>query len=73
MDLKSHARCNGKIAVSGFCFDGLLAFLGAARLEIDAAISFHGSHVGKHLDEAANMSKVEGPSGYCPFWPRARI
>jgi len=38
-------------------FDGLLAFLGAARFEIDAAISFHGSHVGKHLDEAAKMSK----------------
>ena len=59
-----------KIAVIGLCFDGLLAFLGAARLEIDAAISLHASHVDKHLDGSANMSKGEGPSGPCALWPR---
>ena len=56
-----------------FLLRRLLAFLGAARLEIDAAISFMGLNVGKHLDEAANMSKGEGPSDYCEFWPRHEL
>lgn len=49
--LKAHPDCNGKIAVIGFCFGGAHALLGAARLGIDAGISFHGSHVGNHMDE----------------------
>jgi len=61
-----------KNAFIGFCFDAYWHFSVRPGLS-DAAISFHGSQVGKHLDEAANMSKGEGPSGYCPLWPRARI
>ncbi|NQU70777.1 MAG: dienelactone hydrolase family protein [Rhodospirillales bacterium] len=49
--LKARSDCNGKIAVIGFCFGGAHALLGAARLGIDAGISFHGSHVANHLDE----------------------
>jgi carboxymethylenebutenolidase len=50
-DLKKHPRCNGKVAVMGFCFGGPFALLAAARYGTDAGISFHGSHVEKHLDE----------------------
>ena len=54
-NLKAHPQCNGKMAVIGFCFGGPFAFLSAARLGIDAGLSFHGSFVGKHLAEAVNI------------------
>jgi carboxymethylenebutenolidase len=50
--LKEHPRCNGKVAVMGFCFGGPFALLAAARYGTDAGISFHGSHVENHLNEA---------------------
>jgi len=50
-NLKQHPRCNGKVAVMGFCFGGPFALLAAARYRTNAGISFHGSHVENHLDE----------------------
>jgi len=55
-DLKARPRCNGKVAVLGFCFGGLYAHLSAARLGIDAAGSYHGTKIGEHLDEAAKVT-----------------
>jgi carboxymethylenebutenolidase len=49
--LKKHPRCNGKVAVMGFCFGGPFALLAAGRYGTHAGISFHGSHVENHLDE----------------------
>ncbi|NNE82919.1 MAG: dienelactone hydrolase family protein [Alphaproteobacteria bacterium] len=43
--LKSLPQCNGKSAVVGFCFGGLYAFLGAARLGTDAGIAFHSAGI----------------------------
>jgi carboxymethylenebutenolidase len=60
-DLKNHPRCNGKIAVMGFCFGGPFALLAAARCGIGAGISFHGSHVENHLDE---VDKVRCPLSF---------
>jgi len=54
-DLKKHPRCNGKIAVMGFCFGSPFALLAAARYGTDAGISFHGSHVEKYLEEAGRV------------------
>ena len=54
-DLKTHPRCNGKIAVMGFCFGSPFALLAAARYGTDAGISFHGSHVEKYLEEAGRV------------------
>ena len=39
---------NGKFAVAGYCFGGRYAFLAAARLHADAALSFHGANIGLH-------------------------
>lgn len=55
-DLKSRPRCNGKVAMLGFCFGGRYALLGAARLGIDAAGSFHGTLMGQHLDEVDRIT-----------------
>lgn len=46
-------ECNGKFAVLGYCFGGRYAFLGVTRLGAQAAVAFHGTAIGKHLDEAA--------------------
>jgi carboxymethylenebutenolidase len=54
-DLKSQPQCNGKVAILGFCFGGRYALLGAARLGIDAAASFHGAQMGKHVDEVGKI------------------
>jgi carboxymethylenebutenolidase len=48
---------NGKFAVVGYCFGGEHAFLGLTRLGADAAASFHGTSIQKHLDEAHLVTK----------------
>jgi len=60
-DLKSRPRCNGKVAILGFCFGGRYALLGAARLGINAAASFHGTAMGQHVDE---VSKITCPVSF---------
>jgi carboxymethylenebutenolidase len=55
-----HARqeVRGKIAVLGYGFGGQLAFLAAAGLKVDAAISYYPVNLDAHLGEA---SSVQGP------------
>jgi carboxymethylenebutenolidase len=48
-------ECNGKIAVKGYCFGGRYAFIAAAKLPIDAAVSFHGILIGQSLDVAPEI------------------
>ena len=55
-DLKARPQCNGKVAMLGFCFGGLYAHLGAARLGIDAAGSYHGTRIGEFVDDAAKVT-----------------
>lgn len=44
------ASSNGKVGVVGLCFGGRYAVLAAADLGAAAAVSFHGTFIGKHLD-----------------------
>ena len=48
-------ECNGKVAVMGYCMGGRYAYLGVARLGADAAVAFHGTAIGQHLDEAQTL------------------
>jgi carboxymethylenebutenolidase len=54
--LKADGRSSGKVAVFGYCFGGRYAYLAAARLDIGAAVSFHGTKIGLNLDEAAKVA-----------------
>ena len=54
--LRAHPRCNGKVAILGICFGGRYAHLGAARWGIDAAASYHGTLIERHLDETRNIT-----------------
>lgn len=50
--LRALPRCNGKVAVLGFCFGGRYAFVSVSRFGANAAGAFHGTGIGLHLDEA---------------------
>ena len=50
-DLKNRPECNGKVGMLGFCFGGRYVHLSAARLGIDAGAAFHGTAIGKNLEE----------------------
>lgn len=54
--LRAHPRCNGKVAVLGFCFGGGYAYLAAARLGADAAGAFHGTGIDQYLDEVDKIA-----------------
>ena len=45
----------GKVAVAGMCLGGKLAYLAAARGNIDAAVSFYGVGIEKDLGEAKSL------------------
>ena len=49
-------ECTGKVAVMGFCLGGLMTYLAAARLNIDAAVGFYGGGIERHLDEADRIA-----------------
>jgi carboxymethylenebutenolidase len=50
--LKGRPECTGRVAAVGFCLGGLLAYLAAARLPLNAAVGFYGVAIDEHLDEA---------------------
>ncbi len=54
--LKSMPECNGKIGVTGFCTGGTLAYLAAARLEVDAAAPYYGTQIHEFLDDGKNIA-----------------
>ncbi|MHB8381138.1 MAG: dienelactone hydrolase family protein [Candidatus Binataceae bacterium] len=50
--LRARPQCSGKVGAIGYCFGGLLAYLTAARTDIDVAISYYGGGVEQRTDEA---------------------
>lgn len=50
--LKARPECTGKVAAVGFCLGGRLAYLAAARLNVDAAVGFYGVRIDEYLGEA---------------------
>ena len=55
-NLKAQSKCNGKIAVVGYCMGGTLTYLSAARLKLDAAVVYYGTELHDFLDEGLNIS-----------------
>jgi carboxymethylenebutenolidase len=50
--LRSRPEAKGKTGAIGFCLGGLLAYLSAARLGVDCAVSYYGVGIEKYLGEA---------------------
>src|SRR5271167_4195052 len=46
---------SGRVALLGFCLGALMAFLTAARYEVDAAVAYHGADTEKYLTEVGGL------------------
>jgi carboxymethylenebutenolidase len=53
--LKGLPEMKGKVGAIGFCLGGLLAYLSAARLGVDCAVSYYGVGIEQVLNEATNI------------------
>jgi carboxymethylenebutenolidase len=45
----------GKVALHGYCLGALMAFITAARYEVDAAVCYHGGDTEKYLGEVGGL------------------
>jgi carboxymethylenebutenolidase len=45
----------GKVALQGYCLGALMAFITAARYEVDAAVAYHGGDTEKYLGELGGL------------------
>lgn len=70
--------CNGKVGAVGYCLGGKLAYLTAARTDIDAAVAYYGVGLDALTGEAANIKKpllmhIAGEDGFVPKEAQAAI
>lgn len=56
--LRSNPACTGKVGAVGYCLGGQLAYLTAARTDVDAAVGYYGVAIETRLAEA---EKIECP------------
>ena len=54
--LRASPRCNGKIALQGYCFGGPFMVQASARLDVSAGFSYHGSYVENFLSEFGQVT-----------------
>lgn len=50
--LRATAECNGRVGAIGFCLGGLLAYLTAARCNVEASVGYYGVGIETKLNEA---------------------
>lgn len=48
---------NGKVGVMGFCLGGLMSFLTAARVDVDAAVEYYGAQTEEFVSEGMKIKK----------------
>jgi carboxymethylenebutenolidase len=54
----NHVRSAGKVGVVGYCWGGAVAYLAAAKNEVDAAVSYYGAAIVRHLADGAPKPRV---------------
>lgn len=55
--LRKVPGCTGKAGAVGYCLGGRLAYLMAARTDVDAAVGYYGVALDAHLGEAAKIRR----------------
>jgi carboxymethylenebutenolidase len=76
--VRKDPACNGKVGAVGFCLGGLLAFLTAARTDIDASVSYYGVGIDSRLAEADRITRplmmhIAEEDGFVPKAAQAQI
>ncbi len=54
---KGHAQSNGMVGTVGYCLGGKLAYLMAARTQVDCAVSYYGVGLDALLNESVSIRK----------------
>jgi carboxymethylenebutenolidase len=55
--MRGQGDCNGAVGCAGYCLGGKLAYMMAARSNIDASVSYYGVGIENMLGEADNIQK----------------
>ncbi len=55
--LRAIDGATGKVGAVGYCLGGLLAYLTAARTDVDASVGYYGVNIDQKLDEAKNIER----------------
>ena len=58
--LRARPECNGKVGALGFCLGGKLAYLAAARTDVDCAVCYYGVGIEADLGEADEHQVPDG-------------
>ena len=54
--LRALPGCTGKVGALGYCLGGQLAYLTAARTNVDASVGYYGVNIQNRLDEAGKIA-----------------
>ncbi|MDP1630128.1 MAG: dienelactone hydrolase family protein [Caulobacter sp.] len=76
--IRADPGCNGKVGAVGYCLGGLLAYLTAARTDVDASVSYYGVSIDTFLGEAGHIKKpltlnIAGKDEFVPPEAQAAI
>ena len=76
--LRQHPAVAGKVGAVGYCLGGKLAYLMAARTDVDAAVGYYGVGLQDMLEEAKQIHKplmlhVAGQDSFTPPAAQAKI
>lgn len=55
--LRLHPRCNGRVGALGYCLGGRLAYLMAARTDVDCTVSYYGVNLERYTHEVGNVCR----------------
>ncbi|MDO8778394.1 MAG: dienelactone hydrolase family protein [Burkholderiaceae bacterium] len=55
--IREHEACTGRVVCVGYCFGGRMAYMMAAHTDVDAAVSYYGTAIERHLDVATKVSR----------------
>ncbi|MFZ5668481.1 MAG: dienelactone hydrolase family protein [Pseudomonadota bacterium] len=76
--IRADAGCNGGVGAVGYCLGGKMAYLTAARTDVDASVSYYGVGLDALLGEAATIRRplmlhIAGEDGFVPREAQAAI
>jgi len=76
--IRAMSVCSGKVGAVGYCLGGKMAYLTAARIDIDATVSYYGVGLDNMLDEIHDIRMplilhIAGLDKYCPPPVREKI
>jgi carboxymethylenebutenolidase len=76
--LRALPGCTGKVGALGYCLGGRMAFLMAARTDVDCAVGYYGVNLQRYLDEVNRIRRplllhVAENDELCPVEIRDRI